>query len=416
MKRLFEGGDLPRSKKNGAKTGTRREVTTVLVRNLPKSYNQAKVRKYFLDCGEIREVSVSDSLDKSSRLARIQFGRHDEAITALTKTYKRIGQSEITVSLLENCTIWVTNFPPFYTARNVKELVQSVNVVVLSVRLPSLRYDSNRRFAYVDVSSTTEVVTAVEELNGRVIERYRLVVKKSNPLEKAQRTDYGAAERREVMVRQLSKQQLTEQYLRQHFSECGPVESVVVPANQIESSEGYAFITFQDQSAAKAAVQVEKLDGKQVQVILADKKAFIERQKVKRIMTSRLTDDRIIALYPLSDKTSKSQIEALLLDKVIATRDAINEILLVTDRQAAFVSFKEPQVAAKCIISLNGVEFQRQILHCGTVSDLRHPKVDKTQNRPSLGNETPSPKPALEDREDGQKLSNNDFRKMFLGK
>lgn len=416
MKRSFEEENLPGSKKIGARTGTRREVTTVLVRNLPKSYNQVKVRKYFQDCGGISDLSVADSLDKSSRLARIQFERHDEALTALTKTYKKAGQNEIVVSLLENCTIWMTNFPPFYTARNVKDLVQSVDVVVLSVRFPSLRYDSNRRFAYVDVGSTAEVATAVEELNGRDIEGYRLVAKKSNPLEKAQRTDYGAAERREVMVRRLDRQQLTEEFLRQHFNGCGPIESVVIPANQTGSSDGYAFITFQDQSAAKAATQVEEVDGKKVQTVLADKKAFIERQKVKRIMASHLADDRIVALYPLSDKTSKSHIEALLLDKVVTTRDDINEILLVTDREAAFVSFKQPQLAAKCIMSLNGVEFQRRILHCGTVSGLRQPNAGKTRDSPLPESESLSPNPQLKARENGQKLSNSDFRKMFLGK
>lgn len=416
MKRSISDDDLQPSKKLGTKTGTRREITTVLVRNLPKSYNQAKVRKYFQDCGQISQIDVTESLDKTCRLARVQFGRHDEAITALTKTYKRIGQNEITVSLLENCTLWLTNFPPLYTVRDVRELIQGVNVVVLSVRLPSLRFDSNRRFAYVDLSSFEEVDLAIAGLNGKNVEGYSLVVKKSNPLERAQRTDYGAAERREIMVRHLGANQLNEEYLRRHFTTFGDVESVIIPANQTKSMNGYAFVTFHDQSAAKAASQIEKLDEEPVQVVLADKKAFVERQRVKRIMSSRKNDDRIVALYPLSDKTSKLQIESLLLDKVVATTDDIYEVLLVTDKEAALVSFKNSQLAAKCMISLNGIEFQRRILHCGTVRDLNQQKYDNRKDRVSLEME-PAPQQVAPDAPgNGQKLSNDDFRRMFLGK
>lgn len=421
MKRSLEDDSSQSSKKIASKDGTRREATTILVRKLPKSYNQTKVRKYFENCGRITQVDVSESLDKSYRLARVQFEAHDEALTALTKTLKKVGQNEIEVSLLEKCTIWMTNFPPHYSARQIKELLQSIHVVVLSVRLPSLRYDANRRFAYADVTTPGEVATVIEKLDGTIIEGYNLVVRESNPLERTKRSDSGAVERREIMVRQLNSNQLNEEYLRQHLTGFGRIESVVIPTTQTDTASGYAFVTFDEQSAAVAAVQATEFNGEQVEIVLADRKAYIERQKVKRIMQSRTRDDRIVAMYPLSDKTSKSQIGALLLDQVVSKKEDISDILLATDKEAAIVCFKDPKLAAKCMMKLNGTEFQRKTVYCGTVGDLQRRGTAQLQKRALVCGEPRSDKPrsdkaALNPAGNGQKMTNDDFRRIFLGK
>ena len=146
-------GAILSSKKANEALTRNRELTTVLVKNLPKSYNQNKVYKYFKDCGSITHVDVADSLMKSFRFARIEFARYDGALAAITKTHKTIGHNEILVSHLADCTLWITNFPPNYTQRDIKDLFKDINIVVLSIRLPSLRYNKNRRFAYIDVTS-----------------------------------------------------------------------------------------------------------------------------------------------------------------------------------------------------------------------------------------------------------------------
>ena len=63
------------SKKANEALTRNRELTTVLVKNLPKSYNQNKVYKYFKHCGPIIHVDVADSLKKNFRFARIEFAR-----------------------------------------------------------------------------------------------------------------------------------------------------------------------------------------------------------------------------------------------------------------------------------------------------------------------------------------------------
>nr|2KH9_A Chain A, U4/U6 snRNA-associated-splicing factor PRP24 [Saccharomyces cerevisiae] len=84
---------------------------------------------------------------------------------------------------MTECTLWMTNFPPSYTQRNIRDLLQDINVVALSIRLPSLRFNTSRRFAYIDVTSKEDARYCVEKLNGLKIEGYTLVTKVSNPLE-----------------------------------------------------------------------------------------------------------------------------------------------------------------------------------------------------------------------------------------
>lgn len=418
MKRSFHSEELLPNKKVDEKSGTSREVTTVLVSNLPKSYNLVKVQKLFSECGMINHVDVVDSLDKTYRMARIEFHRYDEALTALTKTLKKIGQNEITVTLLENCTIWITNFPPGYTQRDIKELFHDGGAVALSVRFPSLRFNSNRRFAYVDVCSTEEAEGVVSRLNGKEVNGLCLVVKKSNPMEKSKRSDHGAAERREIMIRKLDTAQMTEQFLRHHFQNFGEVESITIPAKQLPGSgTGYAFLTFAEQSAAKRALEVDVLDGKEVSVSLADRKAYIERQKVKSIMQGRFKDDRIISIFPLRDKTSKDQIERLLHDRAKMREDAIEDIFLVADKEGALVLFRDAKEAARCAMSVEGTEFHKTRLHCGTVYDLRKRRLgERVKPVVSASTGCPRDKPGSDTGIAGPKLSNEDFRNMFLKK
>lgn len=418
MKRHFHSETLLPSKKADGKSSTSREVSTVLVNNLPKSYNLMKVRKLFSNCGIINHIDVTESLDKTYRLARIEFQRYDEALTALTKTLKKIGQNEITVNLLENCTIWITNFPPQYTQRDIKNLFLDHNAVALSVRFPSLRYNSNRRFAYVDVSSTEEADRITAELNDKEVETYRLVVKKSNPIEKSKRSDYGASERREIIVRQLDITKMNEQFLQQEFSKFGEVESITIPSKQDPRSRtGYAFVTFAEQSAALDSLKVKALNEKEVSVKLADRKAYVERQKVKAIMQGKIKNDRIISLFPLKENTSKTQIEEMLLGKTNFTHDDLEEILLVPDKGGALIILRDSKQAARCSMSLNGCEFQKTVLRCGAVYDLHKQQTGNPSRPVTFGSTTNSHQKSEQDAGSPQpKLSNEDFRKMFLRK
>lgn len=97
-----------------------REYTTVIVKNLPMNYNFHKVKRYFYHCGQITHVDVSVASDKESKVARIEFATYEGALSALTKTYKKLNNHEIVVNFLKDATLWVTNFAPNSTVETLK--------------------------------------------------------------------------------------------------------------------------------------------------------------------------------------------------------------------------------------------------------------------------------------------------------
>ncbi|EDO15186.1 hypothetical protein Kpol_1069p8 [Vanderwaltozyma polyspora DSM 70294] len=444
LKRKHHAGDGDIDGKKSKQSLTKnREVATVLVKNLPKSANQTKLRKYFHDCGDIVQIDVMETLDKGGRIARIEFSSHDEVLAALTKTYKKFGQNEITVTKLENCTIWLTNFPPNYRILDLRNIFVQNNVLPLSIRLPSLRYNSNRRFAYVDVISPDIANEMVNYLNEMVIDGFKVVAKLSNPLEKSDRSDAALLEHREIYITNLDSDQITEQKLSEWFSKFGDIERIKLVKNENEpGNTSYAFISFTSSDSATKALELHKetLEGNTITVTLANKKSYLERQEVKRIIYSnrRQNDDLMISLYPLSDKTSKSQVSELLTTNLNIQEADINKILLVSDYQSAIVIMKNRQIAAKCLMALDGIQFQKKKLHCTTIDGMKRSQAQR--QKPSSNPQTTYPSEnfnitsskvqtasksninKIEDNGSNQNdtstkpMSNDDFRKMFLGK
>lgn len=408
-----------------------REYTTILVSNLPKSVNQGKIRKLFSDCGRIRYIDIVDTLDGSSRFAKIEFYSHDESLAALTKTHKGMGYNEITVEHLEDCTLWLTNFPPDYDVKQLKQLINSIDVIVLSVRLPSKRFNSNRRFAYVDVTKRSDASKCVEELNGREIDGYNLVVKLSNPLEKTKRTDAASLERREVFIRNLNPEFTSETEIRSHLNSFGEIESVHIPKHHsTELHNSCAFVTFVTKENAAKSLELNSTtwNDRNISVTIADKKSYLDRQYVKDLMSRRGGKDvnGIVTLFPIGDKVSKEQIRHFLSGKGCTTDiNDIENIYLVTDHQGVIVKFKDAKLSAECILKVQGQRFYNKVLSCGTLNDLRnfreHPKdVKKNDSNPKEALTKPKHIISVEtkksDPSSKQPMSNDDFRKMFLGK
>lgn len=422
LKRSLDVEATGQNKQLGKKLTRNREITTVLVSNLPKSYNQTKVRKYFQGCGTIAQVDICDTITRDSRLARIEFTNYNEVLSALTKTFNKVGNNEIQVRQLEDCTVWMTNFPPGFTHKDIKELLLSVGILSISVRLPSLRFNSNRRFAYVDVLSQSDVDTAVSQLNGKSVQNFNLVVKRSNLLEKSKRTDSSILERREIMVRHLDLDVITEDRLRNLFAAFGSIESIKIPGKQGGQQEAaYAFITFDEKSAADKALSASAsiLEENKLIVTLAERKAYLERQKVKRILSTMRQNDSIISLYPIDDRISKAQIESLFIEKVNLQKVDIKSIYLVTDHNGALIILKDAILAAKCTMALNGIEFKGNIVNCGSVKDLK--KNNYAAQAPSMPSYSADKGASIANSEEKSnrtttKLSNEDFRKLFLGK
>ncbi|SMN22040.1 similar to Saccharomyces cerevisiae YMR268C PRP24 Splicing factor that reanneals U4 and U6 snRNPs during spliceosome recycling [Maudiozyma saulgeensis] len=410
-----------------------RSFKAVVVKNLPRSYNNGKIKKIFQDCGTIKEIETCDSIDRTSRFARLEFTNHNEALAALTKTFKIVGSNEIEVELLQNRTLWMTNFPPNYSNKNIRNLLLEIGVVPISIRLPSHRYNSNRRFCYIDVYSKEECEIAVDNLNGTELGRYKLIVKLSNPAEKEKRSDAGLLERRELFVRNLNPKSLEHDNLEKIFGEFGTIEHITIPKSTSEINNGCAFITFFNKDEADNALSLDKteIDGRIISVHLADNKAYLERRELLQILNSRNNKKKefFASLYPISDKISKEQILSFILESVKIPSEEVMKIFLVNDLNGALIQFRDKHLAARCCVVLDKTKFMNKTINVGTVSDLKFYKPEASQkdnnsvistgkklNNKMKQNEaneitteetSPSTsKPAM---------TNDDFRKMFIG-
>lgn len=391
-KRGFEEVHERVTEKRANKRAThRREHTTVLVKNLPKSVNQAKVRRIFGDCGRIRNIDVVESLDGSYRWAKIEFWTPDECLSALTKNYKIVGKNQISVTILKECTLWITNFPPSYDQKQLRNIFKSINVVVLSIRMPSKKFNSNRRFAYVDVTSVSDLNRCIEELNNSTLDGYKLVVKCSNPNDRAIRTDAATLERREVFFRNLDPEWLGENgiSLRKSLEEFGEIEAIHIPKFKSGTHNACAFVTFKSYLDANKCLSLTGGDigGRCVSVTLADQKSFLDRQIIKSIMNNRfkgnISKENIVSLHPINDKISKEQICQYIMETgdIVDNKSDIDDVYLVTDYQGALIKFKDSKLAAKCILKLQGQKFYNRTIECGSVNDLRKSKKINKQQR-----------------------------------
>ncbi|SCU89013.1 LAME_0E01926g1_1 [Lachancea meyersii CBS 8951] len=425
-----DSGDFKESKKFHPSHIRNRETSTVVVKNLPSNYNFFKVRKLFSECGDIEHIEVVKSLSGDSKLARIEFKDYNDVLTALTKSHKSIGSNEILVEVLQNSTIWVTNFPPEYDAISLRQLFNQAGGTVLSTRFPSLRFDAHRRFAYVDLASPDEAQSMVEQLQDKVLGNYKLVVKLSKPTAAEKRTDCAVLERRQVIIKNLDQSRVTQDRLLQEFSRFGKVEKVTLltprsngnlPDTTPKLNSGFAFIEFADPEAAQSSLKLDKceIEGATVHVNLADRKAYLERQAVKRLLSQRSKRDHIVSVFPLDDKTSVPQLQSLISEQAKISPDDLRAIYLVYDHEGALIVAKDTPTAAKLSLALGGIQFKKKTLHCGDIKDLKnnHPRDASVRKQTKLSSTVEaSPKDQSRDVCPKGKMTNEDFRRMFFAK
>jgi len=112
----------------------------------------------------------------------------------------------------------------------------------VDVRFPSLKFNTHRRFCYVQFSSPAEARKATE-LDGKPLgAKEALVAKISDPSRKKERS--GAQyEGREVFVSNLDWS-ANEEDVKQIFEKYGTIERVRIPKAPNGRSKGIAFLDF----------------------------------------------------------------------------------------------------------------------------------------------------------------------------
>ncbi|EON99441.1 putative u4 u6 snrna-associated-splicing factor prp24 protein [Phaeoacremonium minimum UCRPA7] len=163
-----------------------REHTSIIVTSLPAEATQTKIKQYFREYGHIKNFIHKVEEDGNSAVAVIEFDTFEEAQSALLRDGKYFDQQQITVKLATGLTLFVTNFPPRADDAFIQELFKDCGEI-LSIRWPSLKYNTHRRFCYVTFRDAEGATKATKFDDTKVEGRYTLEVKHSNPGQKKQR-------------------------------------------------------------------------------------------------------------------------------------------------------------------------------------------------------------------------------------
>ncbi|EGR46817.1 uncharacterized protein TRIREDRAFT_109431 [Trichoderma reesei QM6a] len=374
-----------------------RENTSVLVTNLPAEITQTKLRQYFKEYGHINNITaLVREEDGQSSTALIEFSTPEEAQSALLRDGKFFGQSQINVRSAHDLTIYVTNYPPAADEKYMRRLFQDCGEI-LSVRWPSLKVNSHRRFCYISFRDGDASAKAVAR-DGTLLEgRYKLMVKYSDPSRKKNR-EGAVAEGREVHVSGLNPS-TSEDELRDVFSKYGTIQRVNIPRSINGRGRGFAFVVFGTKDEAEKAtselnkakfqnqiieVEVSKpsIVKPTAQIIAHDRASPAQQapedadgDKASKPSAAEIAA-RTIALMGLPDTVNDARVRAL-----VEPFGPIVKLVLQPGHGGAKIEFADSSAAGRASLQLDNLEFEGHKLHIGSVDDLRHAKAERVQDR-----------------------------------
>lgn len=228
-----------------------RENTTVIVKNIPASTNQGRVRQYFRDCGFIHTVSIVPDENNETATATLEFDTKEDTLSAMTRNMRTFDGNEIEIQIGTGTTLYVSNYPPEADETYIRNLFSQFGDIV-EVRFPSLKFDTHRRFCYVQFL-TSSSANAATSLDGKALAgNRRLQAKISDPNAKKDR-EGATREGREVYVKNVDWSK-SEDDVRTLFEPYGKVDSVRIPRNMGGKSKGFAFVVFSNKEGAENAV------------------------------------------------------------------------------------------------------------------------------------------------------------------
>ncbi|CAL5866333.1 uncharacterized protein PFLUO_LOCUS541 [Penicillium psychrofluorescens] len=372
-----------------------RENATVVVKNLPHHLSEHEVRQFFRHCGTINSVKMFHGQDGNSEIAIIEFETKEEALGAQIRDQKLLKENTIEVQIGTGSTLFVTNFPATADEEYIRNLFGKYGEIV-DIRFPSLKYNTNRRFCYLQFASTSSAHHATE-IDGTEVENgLHLLAKISDPTQKQHRTG-PQAEGREVYVTNIDFK-ADEDSLNEAFTRFGHVESVILPRNAAGKKRGFAFVVFSSKEEATEALAMDGqvLLSRQIKVEISNpagpkRTAHTVISRVKSEspapVNGTASDDvevpvgeraeRTLALMNVPDTVNDARIRAL-----VEPFGRLIKIVLRPDHQGAIVEFADVQDAGKASMTLEGKEIiPGRHIRIGTVRDLKQQRAEVKTDR-----------------------------------
>ncbi|KAI9755274.1 MAG: hypothetical protein M4579_004339 [Chaenotheca gracillima] len=407
-----------------------RENSTVVVKNLPLSASETKIRQYFRDCGTINSLKVHPDDKGESLTATIEFEGKEDVLSAQTRDLKSFDGNEIHIQVGTGSTLYVTNFPPTADEAFIRGQFSEFGDIV-DVRFPSLKYNTHRRFCYVQFKSADQANRALA-LDGKSFgDKLNLVVKISEPSRRQDRTG-PIHEGREVYIANLDWT-ANEGDISALFSKYGNVESVRIPKNLGGKSKGIAFVVYPSKDNATAALDLNLAKFKSRILYVSISESNPSKRQAISVMpdaTARSASpntpgpaqangsaaspasessapgrsdahpdredirSRTVGLLNIPDTVNDARVRALL-----EPYGALTKLILRPDHQGAIVEFSDTTAAGKASLGIDGFEISPgRNIKVGSVKELLDSKSEFKSDRITVGKKkegNPSAKPGL---------------------
>ncbi|KAH0288619.1 hypothetical protein M436DRAFT_60698 [Aureobasidium namibiae CBS 147.97] len=388
-----------------------REHNTITVKDLPSDVTEKRVRQFFDDCGTILSVGIVADDNAMTAHAVIEFETEEDTLSAKTRDGKTFDGNTIRIQSGTLSTLYVTNYPAEWDEVKIREMFQGFGTIV-SVRLPSLKYNQRRRFCYVQFL-TSEEARAATALDDKALDgQHRLVAKISDPQAKKGRSG-AVTEGRELHVGNIDFH-ATESDIRDLFQQHGTVESVRMIKNLQGRFNGTAFIVYSKSEEAEAAVALNNkpLKDRLLRVTLATDRSSAKKDIATTIVqqntsgspaaegsqngsaaaangrrgstappqelgedTARTVRERTIALLGLPDTVNDARIQAFL-----ETFGPLRKITVRRDKAGAMIEFVNLQDAAKVSMGVDCSPLGPDV-HIDTVEELLYQTKAKAASK-----------------------------------
>jgi RNA recognition motif-containing protein len=266
-----------------------REHTTITVKDLPTDVSETRIRQFFSDCGTILSVGIVADDNAMTSHATIEFETEEDVLSAKTRDGKSFDGNTIRIQSGTLSTLYVTNYPADWDEIKIREMFHDFGTIV-SVRLPSLKYNSRRRFCYVQFL-TAEEARAATSMNDKALDgQHRLVALISDPGAKKGRSG-AVTEGRELHVANIDNA-ATESDLRNLFKQHGTVENVRMMKKVGGKFIGTAFIVFSKAEEAEAAVTLNNkpLLSRLLRVSIATDKSATNKESTAKVIEKSTGD------------------------------------------------------------------------------------------------------------------------------
>ena len=230
-----------------------REHNTITVKNLPADIQEVDIRRFFRDCGTVLSVDVIMDKGGQNASATVEFEVHEDVLTAKTRNGKDLNGHEVRIYSGGQNTLYVTNYPAECDENAIRDLFKNYGDIV-SVRFPSLKYNSRRRFCYVTFLTTEMARAAEEALDGKKLDGLHTLLAKISDPDAAKQRSGAQAEGREVFVKNIDRE-VPESEVKEFFMQFGKVENIKLLKLVNDQRTGSGFVVYSSTDEASAAVE-----------------------------------------------------------------------------------------------------------------------------------------------------------------